>query len=140
MPDMERLIQLGGVMHFGILIASALVPSTLDWKRELAKLPALLRQLIWVHGVFIVLVIVAFGVLSLLHAPDLAAGSALARSLCAFVATFWLLRLLTQFFVFDASPYLRSRFLKLGYHGLTVIFACLVAIFGAAAVLPRGAP
>jgi len=136
MRTFELLIRLGGVLHFGILIASALVPRALDWKRELAKLPPLLRQLIWVHGVFIVVVIIAFGVLSLLHAADLAAGSALARSFCGFVATFWLLRLLTQFFVFDATPYLNSRFLKLGYHGLTVIFACLVAIFGAAALLP----
>src|SRR5688572_8688016 len=134
MWTLEHLIRLGGVLHFGILISSVLVPRALDWKRELSKLPPLLRQLIWVHGVFIVLVIVAFGVISLLHARDLAAGSALARSFCGFVALFWLLRLLTQFFVFDAKPYLRGRFLTVGYHALTVVFACLVVIFGAAAL------
>lgn len=47
--SLEQLIFIGGILHFGILIASALVPQVLDWKASLAKLDGLLRQLIWVH-------------------------------------------------------------------------------------------
>ena len=59
-----RLLFVGGILHFGILIASALVPRVLNWRSSLRKLDPLSRQLIWVHGLFIVLVIIAFGVLS----------------------------------------------------------------------------
>ena len=65
---LATLLALGGVLHFGILVASALTPGALDWKSELRTLPPMLRKLIWVHGAFIVLVIVAFGLISLLHA------------------------------------------------------------------------
>lgn len=132
--DLKLLILVGGLLHFGILIASALVPGVLDWRRELAKLAPLSRQLIWVHGAFIVLVIVGFGVLSVAAPGELAAGSALARGVCLFVAIFWAARLVVQFFVFDAKPYLKTAFLRLGYNGLTAVFAYLALVYTVAAV------
>src|SRR5438128_2734795 len=48
--NLPLLILIGGVMHFGILLASACVPQVLDWKQELRKLDPLSRQLVWVHG------------------------------------------------------------------------------------------
>ena len=134
MTTLETTLRICGVLHLGILIASALVPNTLDWRNELAKLRPLSRQLVWVHGVFIVLVIVAFGVISLLLPRDLADGTPLARAVCGFVAIFWLARLGVQFFVFDAKPMLTRPLLKLGYHGLTVVFAVLVVAYGWAAL------
>ena len=133
-PTLETTLRICGVLHLGILIASALVPSTLDWRHELAKLRPLSRQLIWVHGVFIVLVIVAFAAISLLLPNDLASGTPLARAVCGFVAVFWLARLVVQFFVFDAKPMLTNPLLQVGYHGLTVVFAVLVIAYGWAAL------
>ena len=138
MRNLELLIRIGGVLHLGILIASALVPGALEWKRELEKLRPLSRQLVWVHGVFIVLTIIGFGVISLVAPADLASGTTLARAFCAFVAIFWLARLGVQFFVFDATPFLTRPFLKVGYHALTVVFFILVVIYGYAALAPRG--
>jgi hypothetical protein len=132
--NVETLIFVGGILHFGILIASALVPQVLDWKALLAKLDALSRQIVWVHGVFIVLVIVAFGTLSLLFAGELASGTPLARGVCGFIAIFWGARLGVQFFVFDAGPHLKSAFLKCGYHGLTAVFLYHAAVYGWAAL------
>lgn len=132
--DIEHLIFAGGVLHFGILIASALTPNVLDWRRELSKLDPLSRQLVWVHGAFIVLVIVAFGVLSVTHAAELANGTALARAVCAFIAIFWAARLGVQFLVFDAQPKLTTRFLRIGYRALTVVFAFLAVVFCVAAM------
>jgi hypothetical protein len=134
MFTMERLIFIGGVLHLGILIASALTPGVLDWKHELGRLRPLSRQLIWVHGAFIVLTIIGFGVISLIAPRELASGTMLARAVCALVAIFWLCRLGVQFFVFDARPFLTKTYLKLGYHGLTVVFLALVATYGFAAV------
>jgi len=127
--NLPLLIAIGGVLHFGILLASACVPQVLNWKQELAKLDRLSRQLVWVHGAFIVLVIVGFGVLSLWLPAELASGTWLARGVCGFIGLFWAARLAVQFLVFDAKPYLRSTFLKAGYRGLTVVFLYQAAVY-----------
>jgi hypothetical protein len=129
MTDLKTLLQIGGALHFAILIASALVPQVLDWRNELRKLPQLLAQLIWVHGAFVVLTIVGFGALSAINSTELASGSLLARSVCAFIALFWGARLAVQFFYFAPKQYLRSATLKFGYHGLSVIFAYLTVVY-----------
>lgn len=131
---MKTWLLAGGFLHFVILIASALTPRVLDWRTNLATLPPFLRRLFWVYGCFIVLVIISFGVLTLLHADELASGAALSRSLCAMIAVFWLARLAVQFLVFDAQPFLTTTFLRLGYHGLTLLFAALVFIYACAAL------
>jgi hypothetical protein len=136
MMNLELLIFIGGILHFGILVASATVPRALDWKASLNKLDGLSRQLVWVHGVFIVLVIIGFGSLSVLCAHDLVTGTRLARAVCLFIALFWAARLIVQFFVFDAKPYLKTAFLKAGYHGLTVVFMYHTIVYSLAAFLP----
>lgn len=135
--NLARLILICGVLHFGILLASALVPQVLDWKTSLEKLDKLSRQLIWVHGAFIVLVIVGFGLISVSLSPDLAGGSLLARGICLFIALFWGTRLAVQLFVFDAKPYLRTAILKAGYHALTGVFGFMTLVYATAAIAPR---
>ena len=130
---MKTLLLIGGLLHFVILIASAMTPRFLDWRRNLAGLDPFLRRLFWVYGGFIVLVIVSFGSLTLSHAEELASGAPLSRTICAIIAIFWLARLAVQFFVFDAKPFLTTTFLRVGYHGLTLLFTALVFIYGCAA-------
>lgn len=132
----DRFLFAGGILQFGILVASALVPRVLDWRNSLRKLDPLLRDLIWVHGAFIVLVIIAFGSLSVGFAGELTNGSRLARAVCAMIAIFWGCRLVVQFTVFDARPYLRTLFLKLGYRGLTLVFSYLVVVYAWVALSP----
>lgn len=129
-------ILIGGVLHFGILIASGLTPQVLDWKRALRPLDPLLRNLIWVHGAFIVLMIVLFGLLSVFLPGELAGGTTLARAVCGGIGVFWGLRLAIQFFLFDARAYLTKPLLKIGYHGLTVVFLYNTVIYTLAAVQP----
>jgi hypothetical protein len=131
---MKNLLLIAGILHFGILIASALVPKVLDWRGELRKLPSLFAQLVWVHGGFIVLTIIGLGAISVVNAAELASGTLLARSVCSFIALFWGTRLVVQFFYFDATPYLTRLPLKLGYHILTVVFMFLTMIYASSAI------
>lgn len=133
-PD---LFVAGGVAQLGILVASALVPFRLNWKRDLASLPRLHRQMYWVYGGYVVLSIVAFGVLSLVHAAELAAGGGLARGFCGYVAVFWGVRVCLQA-VFDVKEHLTAWWLTAGYHLLTGLFVGLTAVYGWAAVRPTG--
>jgi hypothetical protein len=129
------LLTLAGYGHFGILIASALVPFRLDWKKELAGLPRLHWQMYWVYGGYVVLAIIAFGLLTLFHARELAAGSQLARGFCGYVAIFWGIRIGLQA-VFDVKQYLTAWWLVLGYHNLTVMFLFFTVIYAWAALRP----
>ena len=130
MSNLEMLLRLAGILHFAILLASALTPCVLDWRKNLASVHPFLRRLFWVYGAFIVLVILNFGILTLAHADAMAAGMPMARALCTFVALFWLARLGVQFFVFEPGPFLVNWFYKIGYHGLTVIFTYFVIVYG----------
>jgi hypothetical protein len=135
--DLTTLIRIGGLLHFGILIAGALVPQVLNWRSELRKLHPMTRHIIWVHGLFIILTIVAFALVATIHAPLLAsATSGLARFVCALIALFWLIRLVIQFVLFDPAPLLSKWWLELGYHGLTGVFIYFACTFGWAAVRP----
>lgn len=136
MNTLELLILIAGLLHFGVLIASALVPQVLDWRRELNLVSPLTRQLVWTHGIFIVLVIIGFGVLGITQSTSLASGEPLARAVSAFIAIFWGARLLLQYTWFDARAYLTTPLLKWGYHGLTILFSYFTAVFAFAALQP----
>lgn len=130
---LAELVFVAGIAHFFVLIASALVPVRLKWAEELSKLPMLLRQLFWVYGAYIVLAIVAFGILSSWHAKELASGSGLARGLCGYIAIFWGVRLSLQL-VFDVRPHLTAWWLKAGYHLLTIVFLSFTLLYAYAAL------
>lgn len=133
---LDSLLLLAGLGHFGILIASFLVPCVLDWENNLASLPPFLRTLFWVYGAFIVLTIAALGTLTLLHSHEMAAGEPVARSLAAFIAMFWSARLAVQFFVFDASEFLTTRWRRFGYHTLTMAFIAQISVYLLATLKP----
>jgi hypothetical protein len=138
MNTLELLLIIAGLLHFGILTAGALTPQVLNMKRRLAPLPQLLRQLIWVHGGYIVFIIIGFGSLSLLLPEELANGSTLGRAVCGFIALFWAVRLVLQFLYFRPQPFLTTGWLQAGYHGLTLVFAYFAVVYSLAAA-GRGA-
>jgi hypothetical protein len=123
-----------GFMHAGILLAGCLVPQVLDWRSELRKLDRLSQHVVWMHGAFIVMTILGFGLLSIFSSDALASGSGLARSVCALIAVFWGSRLVLQLFMLEPGEYLKNWFLKGGYHLLTVTFALLASIYVCAAI------
>jgi hypothetical protein len=129
---LSKLIFAAGLAQASILLASVQVPSALRWREELRPLPRLHRQMHWVYSGYVVLSIVAFAVISLLNARELAEGSALARAMCAYIAVFWGVRLGLQA-VFDLGPYLTSPLKRAGVAALTVLFALLTLVYGVAA-------
>ncbi len=132
---LARLITLAGIGQLGVLIASALVPFRLNWKAELSCLSRLHRQMYWVYGGYVVLAIVAFGLISLFNAEEMASGSGLARGICGYIAVFWGVRLVLQG-VFDVKEHLTAWWLTAGYHTLTALFVSFTLIFGYAALQP----
>jgi len=136
MLSLEMLLRVGGVLHFSLLAASILAPFVLNWWSDLKKLSRLSQQIVWVHGAFIVLVIIGFAAASLLLPGELASGTPLARALCGFIALFWTARLVVQLFFYNAEPHLTHWFLRLGYRGLTGVFTYFAIVYAVAAAAP----
>ena len=131
------LLQVAGVMHFGLMAAGLMMPKVVRLRWHLAELPPFVRQLFWVYYSFIALCLVGFSVITIAFAGTLAAGSGLARALCVFFAVFWTVRLYAATFVFDMRPYLTSRLRRVGYSVLNVAFAYLPIVYILAATQPR---
>ena len=117
-----------GPAQLAVLIASALVPLQLEWSQALRNLPDLVRQLFWVYGGYVVLSIVGLGSICLVNAGELSSGTNLARSVCAYGAVFWGVRLCLQL-ILKAEPYLSRWWLRAGYHALTGLFASFTLVF-----------
>jgi hypothetical protein len=130
---LTRLIVVAGVGQLAVLLASAIVPFQLRWREELQPLSRLHRQMYWVYGGYVVLSIIAFALLSIVNARELANGGNLARGFCAYVAVFWGVRLALQA-VFDVNAHLTAWWLKAGYAALTLLFATFTSIYAWAAL------
>jgi hypothetical protein len=118
---------LAGIGHFCVLIASFQVPSRLGWKEDLQKLTAFNRKLMWVHGGFAVLTIVAFGTLTLALHSEMLGGDRAALGVCLFIGIYWALRVGVDFFYYDHKDWPSGRTFVVGHMLLTLLFSYLSA-------------
>jgi UDP-N-acetylmuramyl pentapeptide phosphotransferase/UDP-N-acetylglucosamine-1-phosphate transferase len=131
MELMKKLIWGAGAVHVGIVAANIPLPRRLQVRERLAGVPRFLRQIFYVHWIYIVIVLGLFAALCFGFAPDLAGGSALGRFLSGFIAAFWLLRIVLQLFYYDREVRRENRGLDFLYVWSLIV---LVAIFATAAV------
>lgn len=130
---MKELICAAGVVHVGIIAANVPLPGRLRVQERLAGVPRFVRQIFYVHWVYIVIVLGLFAALCFGFAAELAGTTGLGRFLSAFMASFWLLRIVLQVFYYDREMRRENRGLDLLYMGALVV---LVVIFGMAAIRP----
>lgn len=128
---MVRAIWGAGLAQVGIILANIPLPGRLRVRERLAGVPRFLRQIFYVHWIYIVIVLGLFAALCFGFAPELAGGSALGRFLSAFMAAFWLLRIGLQVFYYDGEVRRENRGLDLLY---VASLAVLVVVFGIAAL------
>ncbi|HTR46744.1 MAG TPA: hypothetical protein VMM16_05080 [Verrucomicrobiae bacterium] len=118
-----------GLGHFCVLIASFQVPSRLGWRQDLAKLTPFNRKLMWVHGGFAVLTIIAFGVFTLALHDEMLRGDRAALCLAAFIAVYWTARIVVDFTYYDHEDWPRGVGFVVGHALLTLLFVFLVAVY-----------
>jgi alginate O-acetyltransferase complex protein AlgI len=128
---LSMALWLAGIGHFCILFASFQVPARLDWKKDLAQLTHFNRKLMWVYGGTTLLTIVAFGTLTLLLHHEFLTGNRVAVALAAFIAIFWTMRILVDFFYFEHSDWPTGIPFVVGHILLTTLFTALAATYWA---------
>lgn len=91
-----------GWAQLALAAGSLLIPKTLGWREETARLSPLTRRVFWVYAAYIFASNVAFGAVSAFAPDTLLDGSPLARMVCLFVTGWWGARLVTQIAWFHA--------------------------------------
>ncbi len=119
-----------GAIHFVILAASAQVPSRLNWREELGRLSSLNRKLMWTYGAFIVMCILAFGVLTLVLRGEFVRGNPVGPWLCGFIAVFWGLRVVCDNFVLKFEDWPQGPEFEIGHVLLNTVFVTLTTGYG----------
>jgi len=132
---MKELIWGAGAVHVGIIAANVPLPGRLQVRQKLAGVPRFVRQIFYVHWVYILIVLALFAALCFGFAPELAGASALGRFLSGFMAGFWLLRIGLQVFYYDREIRRENRGLDMLYLASLIL---LVVIFGMAAISTVG--
>lgn len=130
---MIRMIWAAGFVHLGIIAANVPLPARLRVRERLSGVPLFVRQIFYVHWIYIVIVLGMFAGLCFGFAPQLAGASSLGRFLSAFMAGFWLLRMVLQIFYYDREVRRENSGMDGLYLGSLV---ALVVIFGIAAMHP----
>ena len=116
-----------GVIQIGDALVNLALPKPLRCRENLAKVSPMIRQVFLVHWFYVLLVLVMFGAVCLLCAPELAAGGPLAHVLCGGMAVFWGLRVPIQLLVFDKSFRRRHRAADAAFVAGSAFLAALFA-------------
>jgi hypothetical protein len=132
---MKPLIWFAGAVHVGIVLANIPLLGRLRVGERLAGVPRFLRQIVYVHWAYILIVVGLFAALCFGFAAELAGASGLGRFLSAFMAGFWLLRIVLQVFYYDRELRRENRGMDTLY---VVSLVVLVGILGLAALRPLG--
>ena len=82
-------VRAAGGFHFVTLVAALFTPIPPNWDENLSRLPEIHRRFAVAQNFFIGATIAFCGAVSVLFAPELVAGSILARTLCAGIALWW---------------------------------------------------
>ena len=128
-PWLSLALWLAGIGHFCILFASFQVPGRLGWKKDLAQLTPFNRKLMWVYGGTTLLTIIAFGILTLFLHNEFLAGDRAAIALGTFIAIFWTLRIVVDFFYFEHADWPTGSQFVIGHFLLTALFTALAATY-----------
>ena len=131
MNAMVPYLWVAGGVQLSMAASNFWVPRILHYRENLAKVSPIVRQVFTVHAIYLVLVLLAFSVLSIFFAPELAGGNPLGRFLSAFLAVFWLLRVFLQFAYFDRK--LRAK-CRLGDIAYTLAISSLSIVYSVTAL------
>ena len=122
-----------GAFHFVTLGMAHFTPIPPNWDENLAALPEVHRRFAFAQNVFIGGVIAFCGIICLGFAPELVAGTPLARTCAAGIALGWGGRLVVLPWL-KVTPHLASPGLKIGFALLLAECAAYALGFGWLAV------
>ncbi len=131
---MKELLQIGlwigGGSLVALSVASFWIPKALGWRKKLAGLTPLMRELFWTYSIYVWISHVFFAALALGFGDWLMSRTSSAAAMSTFMLLWWSVRLWLQFFGFDLSEVEGSTVNRVAKHLLTLLFIGLVVLYG----------
>jgi len=125
---METQLRLIGALLTALALVHAGFPRYFDWAGELKPLSLINRQMMYVHTLFVALVVLLMGLLCL-SCPAELVGTHLGRVVALGLGMFWLVRLLVQFFGYSRELWRGKRFETAVHIGFALLWTYLTAVF-----------
>ncbi|MEY4904442.1 MAG: hypothetical protein RLZZ292_2257 [Bacteroidota bacterium] len=125
---MELHLKIIGLLFIALSLVHVIFPNYFDWKKDLAPLQLINRQMMYVHTFFVALVVLLMGVLCWTSAEDLI-HTLLEKRICLGFALFWTLRLMVQFVGYSSELWKGKRFETVVHIFFSLFWAYVSAIF-----------
>jgi hypothetical protein len=126
---LESQLRIAGALQIALAALHLAFPKRFQWKEELARLSLLNRQIFVVHTLFICFVLLLFGSLSLLAPHLLLDATPLARFVLGGIASFWALRLVIQWCVYDVRLWRGDPFNTTMHVLFSLLWTYLTAVY-----------
>lgn len=125
---MELHLNLIGFSLVGLAFVHIGFPARFEWKKELQDVSLINRQMMYIHTLFIGLMLLLVGILCLTSASDLV-QTPLGKRVCAGLSIFWGIRLYVQFFGYSSKLWRGKTFETVMHIVFSVYWSYLTAVF-----------
>ena len=125
---MKLHLEFTGLLLILLSMFHGFFPKRFEWKKDLAGLSLINRQMMYVHMFFVALTVFLMGVLCCCCAEDLA-GTWLGKKVALGMAVFWGLRLIFQFFVYSSELWRGKRFETVVHLLFSMLWAYFTLVF-----------
>ncbi len=125
---MEIYLKIAGIILIILGIVHIAFPRRFSWKKELAGLSLINKQMMVVHTFFIALTVFMMGVLSLFYSSELI-STPFGRVISLGLAIFWFIRLVFQFFVYSKELWKGKTFETIMHIIFALIWIYLTVVY-----------
>lgn len=125
---MEFHLKIIGSLLIILAVVHSFFPRYFNWKRELSSLSVINRQLMYIHSLFIALVVLLIGLLCLTSSDELLSTS-LGKRICLSLGLFWAIRLCVQFLGYSSKIWKGKKFETIVHVLFSLFWTYLSAIF-----------
>jgi hypothetical protein len=125
-------LRIAGACMAALVVFNLFVPQYLGWRRELARVSLVNRQIFEVHAFFLVLTLAMFAVLLLTASDALLEPTRLSRLVLGGLTTFWAIRMLAQWFYYSPNTWRGNRLHTVLHVAFSALWIYVTVVFGSA--------
>lgn len=123
------MLQLTGIALILLGLLHAFFPKRFKWAEEFERVSLLNRQIFYVHCLFLVIILIMMGLLSVVYAQQLQEPTPVNRALLGGLTFFWGLRLLIQWFGYSTELWRGNRFNTVVHFVFTGVWSFFTATY-----------
>ncbi|WP_257666413.1 hypothetical protein [Parapedobacter tibetensis] len=125
---MELNLNIIGFLLIALSLVHLIFPKYFDWKVDLSGISLINRQMLYIHTLFIALIVGLIGLLCITSAREIIETS-LGHKLALGIGMFWAIRLLVQFFGYSAKLWKGKAFETIIHVLFSMLWLYLSAVF-----------